>query len=371
MGERGKSSGWGTQHAGARRAVLLTGAFWAFVFLVFQTPAIRTGALKLWEFTAYLVIVALGALTSLAIYLLLRRTQFLSLRTRIALIAAACLVVAIAQSAADHLIFVASSHLFGVAAPLPQLIEAFAFNILIYVWVYGLYATAATLVLTTDRMRDQERRLAHATAAAQEAQLAALRFQINPHFLFNALNAVTSLIGAGRHVEAETVVVRLSEFFRVSLATSPSDLVPLEDELDVIGSYLDIEAARFGERLIVDIEFADELSGALVPHFLLQPLVENAVKHGVARSKTPVTVSVRAEAHGGQLLILVSDDAGGPLTDAPAANGVGVGLANVRARLSTLYGEAGRLRAFTQGRLYCAQIVLPLQIAVPAGAAAA
>ena len=370
MGEPAPSADWPRRRSDGSQALLLTGAFWAFAFVVFQAPAIRTGALKLWETAGYVVIVALGAAMSLAIYLLIRQSQHVRLRSRMPLIAVACLVAATIHSAADHLIFVGSSRLFGVAAPLPPLIEAFVFNILIYVWIYGLYATAVGLVLTTARMREQERRLARATAAAQEAQLAALRFQINPHFLFNALNAVTSLIGAGRYVEAETVIVRLSDFFRVSLTTGPSDLVSLEDELDVVGSYLDIEAARFGERLIVDIALPDELRSALVPHFLLQPLVENAVKHGVARSKTPVTVSVKAQRRGDRVVIRVSDDAGGVI-GAPAANGTGVGLTNVAARLSALYGEAGRLQTFTEGRLYCAEITLPLQAAASAGQVAA
>lgn len=352
---------WPVEGIGRRRAVALTLAFWAFTFVVFQAPALRTGALTLWETAGYLVIVALGALMSLGVLWFMHATRRLGLRTRIVLIALVCMVAAMAHSYADHEIFVIFDRLFEAHAPLRSRLDGFLFNILIYVWIYGLYATAIGLILTSRAMRDQERRLARATAAAQEAQLAALRFQINPHFLFNALNAVTALIGSGRYVEAETVVVRLSEFFRVSLATSPSDLVPLEDELDVVGSYLDIEAARFAERLVVDIDLPEALRHALTPHFILQPLVENAVKHGVARSKTPVTISISVAGKGERLAILVADDAGAAPAGAPAANGAGVGLANVRARLSALYGEAGTLTTVFRDGCFRAEIGLPLQ----------
>ncbi len=324
---------WPMRRLGARRASLLTLAFWAFTFVVFQAPALKTGRLTLWETCGYLLIVAIGAALSLALYGVIEATQGQRLKIRIPIIALSAMSAAIAHSVIDHEVFVAFSRLFGIGASLPSLLDAFVFNILIYVWIYGLYATVMGLVITSLAMREQERRLAAATAAAQEAQLAALRFQINPHFLFNALNAVTALIGAGRNVEAESVVIRLSEFFRASLTAAPSQLVPLEEELDLVGSYLDIEAARFGERMVVDIDLPEAVRGALVPHLLLQPLAENAVKHGVARAKHPVTISLRAVRRGEDLIIRVVDDGGGGAAPDLAANGTGIGLANVSGRL--------------------------------------
>lgn len=206
--------------------------------------------------------------------------------------------------------------------------------------VHAIFACAVALTLAAIQAEERERSLAAARAAAQEAQLAALRFQINPHFLFNALNAVTSLVGAGRNGEAVTVVGRLSSFFRASLGVPPGASVPLQDELDVVGAYLEIEAARFGERLAVEIEAPEALYGAMVPHFLLQPLVENAIKHGVAGSKRQVSVRVRAQAEGRTLVLSVSDDGDAA---GPASPGAGIGLSNVAARLDALFGEEGAI----------------------------
>lgn len=353
---------WPMQRLDARRATLLTLAFWAFTFVIFQAPALKTGRLTLWETTGYLLIVMIGAALSLALYGVIQATQGRRLRVRLPVIALCAMAAAFAHSALDHLVFVAFSDLFRIGAPLPSLVDAFVFNILIYVWIYGLYATVVGLVITSLTMREQERRLAAATTAAQEAQLAALRFQINPHFLFNALNAVTALIGAGRNVEAETVVIRLSEFFRASLTAAPSQLVRLEEELDLVGSYLDIEAARFGDRMIVDIDLPDAVRGALVPHLLLQPLAENAVKHGVARAKHPVTIALRAARRGDDLHIRIVDDGGGDISPDLAANGTGIGLANVTGRLQALFGEAAAMRTSLSDGLFCAEVRMPFNI---------
>lgn len=223
--------------------------------------------------------------------------------------------------------------------------------------VHVIFACAVALTLASIQAEERERSLAAARAAAQEAQLAALRFQVNPHFLFNALNAVTSLVGAGRNPEAVAVVSRLSSFFRASLGVPPGASVPLQDELDVVGSYLEIEAARFGDRLAVEIDAPEQLYGALVPHFLLQPLVENAIKHGVAGSKRRVTVRVAAHVEGRTLVLTVSDDgaAGGP---APA--GAGIGLANVAGRLAALFGDNASVSTRRLAPGFEAEVRLPL-----------
>lgn len=345
---------------GWRKPIWLTLTFWAFTFVVFQAPALKTGRLTGWETAGYVVIVASGAIISMMLLTLVWRTRGLEARRRIMTLAAAAIAAAIVHSILDHEIFVITAGLFKAPNRMPPLLDGFVFNILIYIWIYGLYVTAAELIITSRQMREQERRLAAATAAAQEAQLTALRFQINPHFLFNALNAVTALIGAGRNVEAEAVVIRLSEFFRASLMTAPGDLVSLEEELDVTGSYLDIEAARFGDRLRVEIDFPDELRSVMVPHFILQPLAENAIKHGVARAKQPVTVTVHAWAAGEVLTLAVTDNAG-LLQAQDAANAGGIGLRNVSARLHALFAERAALHTGVREGRFVAEILMPLQ----------
>lgn len=231
-------------------------------------------------------------------------------------------------------------------------------NVLMLSPVYFTYAIGLGLGLSMRAVDERERRLAAALAAAQEAQLAALRFQINPHFLFNSLNAVMSLVGSGRNRDAETVVARLAEFFRATLSSEPDAMVTLEEELDVLGAYLDIEAARFGERLHVVIDLPDNLARAAVPHFLLQPLAENAIKHGVAPSKRKVTVTVSAAAREGRLVVQVRDDGAGGA--AAGSKGEGVGLRNVAARLRAHYGEAAALRSERQPKGFLAEVALPL-----------
>lgn len=365
------SATWPPAKLDLRQALWLTLAFWAFTFAVFQVPALKNGRLLVWETAGYAFVVLVGVVFSMMLYGLIRWSQRLSLRTSIACIAAGAATAAIAHSVIDHLTFVVFARLFDIPAQMPPLLSGFVFNILIYIWVYGLYVTVVGLIITTLLMREQERRLAAATAAAQEAQLTALRFQINPHFLFNSLNAVTSLIGSGRNVEAETVVMRLSDFFRASLTSAPGDLVNLAEELDVVGSYLDIEAARFGDRMIVDIDLPDSLRNALIPHFLLQPLAENAVKHGVARAKRAVTISIKALVRDKQLHLSISDDAGGAAFYAPAANGTGVGLTNVSQRLQALFGAAGAMKTFTDGQTFTALVIMPLKLEGDLGQAAA
>jgi len=225
--------------------------------------------------------------------------------------------------------------------------------------VHVIFACAVALTLARVQAEERERTLAAARAAAQEAQLAALRFQINPHFLFNALNAVTSLVGAGRNPEAVAVVSRLSSFFRASLNAPSGAMLPLQEELDVVGSYLEIEAARFGERLAVEIATPETLYPALIPHFLLQPLVENAVKHGVAGSKRRVTIRVGARVEGRSLVLTVRDDGVGGATAQP---GAGIGLANVAARLEALFGEQGRLETRRMAPGFEAEVRLPLTL---------
>lgn len=185
-------------------------------------------------------------------------------------------------------------------------------------------------------VRAAERRAASFAQQAQTAQLRALRYQVNPHFLFNTLNALSSLVMRDRREEAEKMILNLSTFFRTSLTAEPTDDVSLAEEIRLQRLYLDIEAVRFPERLVIDIEVPMALATACVPALILQPLVENAIKYGVSRVRRPVTVSIHAREEEGRLVIDVADD-GDPLPD-DLMSGTGVGLRNVRERLEARYG---------------------------------
>ncbi len=195
-------------------------------------------------------------------------------------------------------------------------------------WVALLYAAKVQRV---------EREAARYARAAQDAELRALRYQVNPHFLFNTLNSLSSLVLRERAAEAEQMILNLSTFFRASLTREASENVTLAEELKLQLLYLDIEKVRFPERLIVKVLAPDTLLDALVPALILQPLVENAIKYGVSRSQRPVTVTIAAEAIGDRLELWVRDDGETQPTSQEA--GCGVGLANVQARLRAAWGD--------------------------------
>jgi LytS/YehU family sensor histidine kinase len=172
--------------------------------------------------------------------------------------------------------------------------------------------------------------------ALVEAQLDALQFQIRPHFLFNTLNSILPLIGKDPE-RARQMVVRLGDLLRLSLRSEDTPLVTLEEEIGILDKYLSIEKVRFRDRLDVSIAIAPGVAAAKVPSFLLQPLVENAIKHGVGARVGRGRVVIRAGEEGGRLAISVRDDGPGPPPGAGTEATSGVGLRNTRRRLEALY----------------------------------
>ena len=188
-------------------------------------------------------------------------------------------------------------------------------------------------------LQSRERQL---TELAATAQLAALRAQINPHFLFNSLNSIAQLIHTDPD-KAEACVERLAEIFRYILRRAEKEFVPLAEEIQMADAYLEIERARFGERLRVEKAIDPRSLHQLVPNLILQPLVENAIKHGLSRKLGAGTVHLEARVADGLLTVTVTDDGVG--MGGAALAGVydrGVGLSNLRDRLARLYGSAHR-----------------------------
>jgi len=233
-------------------------------------------------------------------------------------------------------------------------------RIFVYLLLYGAFGASALTVLWSIEQRRQERRLIEARMEAVQAQLSALRFQINPHFLFNTLNAINSLIVTQRTAQAERMLTRLADFLRATLAEPTSGLSALEHELSVIEAYLEVEAVRFPDRLRVAYDCPPDLGDVLVPDFILQPLVENAIKHAVAPAERPVTVTLAARAEAGLLVIAVSDDGDLAPGRPVVAPGLGVGLANVRHRLALLFGERAALTVTQDEGGYRATLRFPM-----------
>lgn len=194
-------------------------------------------------------------------------------------------------------------------------------------------------------VKEREARIRELSREADHAQLAALRFQVNPHFLFNALNSAVSLIVGGRPKVAEQLLRNLAVFLRSTLAHDPLDETSLREELDLQVAYLDIEKVRFPERLKLRYDVTEEALSARMPNLILQPLVENAIKHGVGRSSSATTIALSAAVDGDRLVVVVHNDT--PAKSA-RAEGLGVGLENVRRRLRAIYGDAAELSAGAQ-----------------------
>lgn len=175
------------------------------------------------------------------------------------------------------------------------------------------------------------------------AQLGALKMQLQPHFLFNTLGAIMVLVQQQKGQQAEAMLVRLSDLLRLALDDVETQEVPLHRELEFLQLYLSIEQVRFQDRLRVQIAATPDVSDALVPHMVLQPIVENAVRHGLGQSEDAVLIDIRASKSDDTLVMTVSDD--GPGSTAPQFEGTGIGLANTRNRLKHLYGQGATLLA--------------------------
>jgi len=189
------------------------------------------------------------------------------------------------------------------------------------------------------QLRQQKEAALKAQAMAHEAQLKMLRYQLNPHFLFNTLNAISTLVLDNRRETANGMVGSLSAFLRYSLDSDPVQRVTLAQEIDATNLYLGIEQLRFGERLRVLLRVTPEARTALVPSLILQPLIENAIKYAVSKREEGGTIEVEARCTGGQLEIVLRDDGPGCENFHERKDGHGVGLRNTQERLSVLYGD--------------------------------
>ncbi|MBJ7409835.1 MAG: histidine kinase [Phenylobacterium sp.] len=232
-------------------------------------------------------------------------------------------------------------------------------HVVIFATLYAFFGMASTILRSAAETREREAQLAAARTLAVSAQLAMLRHQLNPHFIFNTLNAIASLVAMRRSDDAEAMIGRLSDFLRASLGVDARPLATLDDEMTTLQNYLDIEAVRFGARLRLAYDLEPGLGNALIPSFLLQPLVENAVKHAVSPALGPVDVRVSARQAGNDLVVSVADSGAGGANGQAA--GTGTGLRNVRERLALLYGDRASLAAGARGEGFMAAVRVPLR----------
>ena len=245
-------------------------------------------------------------------------------------------------------------------APAPTALDQWKMTFDLAIGRYFLLLAWAALflaLLAGAQARAAERRGERFRSAAKAAELRSLRYQVNPHFLFNTFNSLSALVMTGKAERAEQMIQTISRFYRHSLADDSTGDVTLEDEIDLQEHYLEIESVRFPERLRVRVDLPTELAGYKVPGMILQPLVENSVKYGVSASSKPVTISITAREEYGRLVLTVSDDGPGSAGD---KHGFGIGLANVRDRIEARFGNAATIVSGATLTGYETELRLPM-----------
>jgi LytS/YehU family sensor histidine kinase len=240
-----------------------------------------------------------------------------------------------------------------------ETIERFGVELVIYGFIIGVCAFLRSRMQTQQAIVQRleiERQLTH-------AQLQRLQMQMEPHFLFNTLNAITSLMVQGRNKEAIRTMTHLSDFLRTTVQRKAPEKVPFAEELRIVENYLAIQQVRFAGRLEVKIDATDEAMDGLVPCFLLQPLVENAIQHGIAPKRQGGLIETSVKRMGDKLWMQVKDDGCG--ADSPSTKGLGIGLQNIRERLAYFYPDSYEFNAASPaGGGYQVTIQIPYERAL-------
>jgi len=303
--------------------------FWG---LFFAMRAIAAGLHYPDLFWSYMgpraAVIALYALGTTGVHLLLLRVTDWRPLERLALAITFCAILL----APLYYIEEAISRAYARDWPSVVFLDYIAqFGWLFFMWVGYYFARDHAL-----QMESQARELLRVQTAAHLTQLKMLRYQLNPHFLFNSLNAISTLVLEKRNDEAEATILKLSRFLRHTIDADPDHFTPISDEAALLKLYLDIESERFGERLQIRCKIPSHLEDCLVPSLLIQPAIENAIKHGVQRTAGIGELRIEVSQQGQRLITVVDDNGPGP----PAKiTGGGLGLRNTRARLSALYGS--------------------------------
>lgn len=232
-----------------------------------------------------------------------------------------------------------------------QLPLLFGIGVLLYLLAVALHY----VLLSVESSKEAETREQAARTMAKEAELKALKAQINPHFLFNSLNSISALATVDG-VRAREMCIKLSDFLRSTLSLGEKRSISLRDELALAKAYLDVEQVRFGVRLKVEVETDPDCFDCVVPPLFLQPLVENAVKHGIAGLVDGGTIRLEAHCRDGRLHVKIGNEFD---PDAPAARRHGLGLQNVRNRLRALYENQARVETVSTDQQFVVEVDLP------------
>jgi two-component system LytT family sensor kinase len=337
--------------------------FWAAMFTMHTTQMLLANNNENWHTIGWR-----AAMNTLAFVLciplgkLIAATLQRRISKRVRAIGAACLPIAVVYALVGHYVWVHVLH----SPPMPYstlagIIIQSQYNFILFL----LWSAFCSAILFAAQLQERERSLLQVQVLAREAELKMLRYQINPHFLFNTLNAVSALIVTGQALAADAMINKLARFFRNALSRESTAKVTLTEELRVQLEYLDIELTRFPERLSWSTQIEPGLDKALVPHLILQPLFENAIKHGVARTSASVAITLGAERRNGQLVLRVGNEAKGRVglkADLQRNQGEGVGLVNVARRLESFYGAGAGLSVVQGDGRFTVELRLPIEL---------
>lgn len=328
------------------------------------------GTALLWQGSAWM----LWSLWSQLILTLVERVKLDTARalpwiaTHVAATAVVCVADVLAIAWLDHVfgaVGQVTSYAFAVRLVLVNHLD---FQVVLYWAVLG----AAYMVEFVRRYRERDRAAAELEQKLARTTLEALRMQLNPHFLFNALNSVNELMEMDVR-EAQRTLVRVSDLLRLSLRSAAQSLIPVWQEIELVELYLQIARVRYGSGLDADISVDPSVVDAMIPSFLLQPLVENALKHGLAPGHKDQCIEVRLARRGNEMEIVVEDNGKGLdgllttsgrfLAAVPSVDGLGIGLTNTRSRLAMLYGDRYAFRMSNLPTGGCrVEIKLPLEV---------
>jgi len=239
--------------------------------------------------------------------------------------------------------------------PLYEFSTAGIFSMLILIFL--LVTATHYIIIAFEQSRESERQTLELQVLAQDAELRALRAQIDPHFLFNSLNSISALT-TNDPAKARTMVILLAEFFRNSLDLGTKDRILLSDEISLIDKFLTIEKVRFGSRLNVQQEIDKKTLDCKIPPLLLQPLVENAVRHGISQLIEGGTITFRTQLLDNKLKILIINPYD---SDYVPKKGTGLGVRNVRSRIQTLYENEGLLDIEKKGNIFTVELSFPIK----------
>lgn len=330
--------------------VWLTLGLWAFAAATFAGSILLSGARTLSP--PVLVWLGLGTLTGLGLSLILhqlvQKVKIRCARARWTLLIGAAVGLASIQALADGAFHALVNRVFGLGVEAWFDPNHFGMNALIYVGLFGFYAATLELISMTGRAAEHAResavyaaQAAEARELAREAQVRLLQLQMNPHFMFNTLNCVSSLIGAGRTDAADRMIARLSDFLRASLQTSAEGVSPLGHELAALEAYLEIEATRFPDTLDLEIDCPERLHEVPTPNLILQPLLDAAIHHAHAAEGGARRMRLIIRRDNDRLIVRAIDASliasGAPLLE-------GGGLQTVRRRLEVIYGAAASMQ---------------------------